>query len=180
MAIPKRTIAATDQTEFQSYCRRVAPKQSDTSDQPMDGSASNLEEISIYRRLWGSAIVLPFGLIKVINHFSHRRIEAWQPELLRDQNSMKLMSNGWAIGNPNSCQFFDWRDIHAFYHNKSCFGFRTFNDLVQVIPKRIFETPEEAETLFNTAISFRREHLRSFEDKPVGREAGNPYQPPFS
>ena len=93
---------------------------------------------------------------------------------------MKLMSNGWAIGNPNSYQFFDWRDIHAFYHNKSCFGFRTFNDLVQVILKRIPETPEEAETLLNTAISFRREHLRSFEDKPVGREAGNPYQPPFS
>ena len=127
-----------------------------------------------------AAIILPFILIKLVNAIYRARVKKSQPKVPRDQNSMRLLENGWAIGNPKSCQFFDWRDVHSFYQNKFCFGFRTFNDLVQVIPKRIFSDTQQAETFLNRAISFRREHLRSFEEKTVGIETGNPYQPPTS
>jgi len=97
-----------------------------------------------------------------------------------DPLSMQLMPEGWAIGSPKSCQFFDWRDVTAFYQNNFSFGFHTFNDLVQIIPKRIFADQVESERFLDQAISLRREHLRLFAEVAVAVETGNPYQTPTS
>jgi len=75
---------------------------------------------------------------------------------------------------------FDWRDVEAFYQNKFCFGFHTVNDLVQIIPRRIFSTTEESEKFIERAVGLRREHLRSFAPTEVAVETGNPYQAPSS
>ena len=91
---------------------------------------------------------------------------------------MCLMNAGWAIGGSNNAIFYDWRDIDDFYQNKYCFGFRTVNDLIQIIPKRIFGSPAAAQSFLNQAIEMRREHRRKFEDNQVAVETGNPYQPP--
>ncbi len=126
------------------------------------------------------AILLPFRLMKWLNHWFASKQKRNAVRIPTDPISMQLMSNGWAIGNQKSCQFFDWRDVEAFYQNKFCFGFHTFNDLVQIIPRRIFSQQDESEQFINQAISLRREHLRSYADTAVGVETGNPYQAPIS
>ena len=126
------------------------------------------------------AIILPFKLMRWLNRWLRARQKRNHARVPTDPISMQLMPGGWAIGNPKSCQFFDWRDIESFYQNQFCFGFHTFNDLVQIIPKRIFSTPDESEQFLNRAVSLRREHLRSFAPTAVAVETGNPYQAPIS
>lgn len=126
------------------------------------------------------AIVSPFLLMKWLNRWIRSKQKQNTAHVPTDPLSMQLMPEGWAIGSPKSCQFFDWRDVKAFYQNNFCFGFHTFNDLVQIIPKRIFADQEESERFLDQAISLRREHLRRFAEVAVAVETGNPYQTPTS
>ena len=126
------------------------------------------------------AIVSPFLLMKGLNRWIRSKQKQNTARVPTEPIVMQLMPNGWAIGNPKSCQFFDWRDVQAFYQNKFCFGFHTFNDLVQIIPKRVFAGQEESERFLDQAISLRREYLRGFAETAVAVETGNPYQAPTS
>ena len=126
------------------------------------------------------AIAMPFLLMKGLNRWIRSRQKQNTARVPTEPIKMQLMPNGWAIGNPKSCQFFDWRDVQAFYQNKFCFGFHTFNDLVQIIPKRVFAGQEESERFLDQAIGLRREYLRGFAETTVAVETGNPYQAPTS
>lgn len=127
------------------------------------------------------AIILPFKLMKWLNLWFRARQKKRAPVRVPNQPiSMRLMPSGWAIGNPQGCQFFDWRDVEAFYQNRFCLGFHTSNDLVQVIPRRIFSTQDASQQFLDRAVSLRREHLRSFAPTAVAVETGNPYQAPTS
>jgi hypothetical protein len=124
------------------------------------------------------AIVLPFFLIRILNSWFRSRAKKQSNSVPREENQMRLTSSGWAIGSPRSALFYDWRDVDAFYENKFCIGFKTFNDLVQIIPKRIFADADAAQAFLKQAIGLRHEYRRSFEEPLVAVETGNPYQPP--
>ena len=125
-----------------------------------------------------AAIALPFFLIRLLNAWFRSRSKKQTNSVPREQNLMRLMPNGWAIGSPHSVLFYDWRDIDAFYQNRFCIGFKTFNDLIQIIPKRIFADANAAQSFLNQAIALRREYQRGFEEPVMAVESGNPYQPP--
>jgi len=125
-----------------------------------------------------SAIVLPFIFIRALNAWFRSRAKKQSNSVPREENRMRLMSSGWAIGSPKSAIFYDWRDIDCFYQNSFCLGFKTYNDLIQIIPKRIFADPTGAQAFLDQAINLRRVHQRKFEEPLVAVETGNPYQPP--
>lgn len=125
------------------------------------------------------ALVVPFFLIKLILKVVRSRLAKSLPEVPRELNSTQLTSSGWAIGNEKSCQFIDWRDVTEFLQNRFCFAFRTLDEMMLIIPRRIFADESVAEAFISQAVDYRREHLRSFQDGVVvAVETGNPYQAP--
>ena len=147
----------------------------------VNGQFPRLEQWTVWQYVYlVLAIILPFKLMRWLNRWFRSQRKSEAARVPTEPISMQLMSSGWAIGNSKSCQFFDWRDVESFYQNKFCFGFHTFNDLVQIVPKRIFSTQEQSEQFLNRAINLRREHLRSFAPTAVAVETGNPYQAPAS
>lgn len=126
----------------------------------------------------GVAVVLPFFLIRGLNTFLRAAAKKSSGAVPTELNHMRLMQNGWAIGSPRGALFYDWRDIEAIYQNKACIGLKTMNDLVQIIPKRIFESPDAAQRFLDQIIDLRRQQNRAIEEPIMATETGNPYQPP--
>ena len=124
------------------------------------------------------ALLLPFLLLfaftKIVRGRSARRL----PQVPLDENRLVLLKQGFGIGTPNNATFYDWRDIDSFYENSSCYGFKSFNELIHVIPKRIFADQIKSSEFLNQAISLHREYRRTFESSVSAVETGNPYQPP--
>jgi hypothetical protein len=126
----------------------------------------------------GGTLILPFVLLLGFSRIIRARTARRLPQVPRDENSLVLIKQGFAVGTPGNLTFYDWRDIDAFYENGSCYGFKSFNDLIQVIPKRIFADARESAAFLNQAINLHREYRRSFEVPAAVVETGNPYQPP--
>ncbi len=125
-----------------------------------------------------SSLILPFVLLIGFSKSIRWRAAKRPPKVPREENCLVLLKQGFAVGNPGNVAFYEWRDIDAFYANSSCFGFKSFNGLIQVIPKRIFADETESTAFFNRAIQLHREHRRSFEEPVTAVETANPYQPP--
>lgn len=123
-------------------------------------------------------IVLPFVLLILTSKWVRSRAAKNSPQTPPDEHDLVLLKSGFAIGTHKSVSFYDWRDVDAFYTNGSCYGFKTFNELIQVIPKRIFADSPAAESFFKQAIGLHREYRRSIEPSTTTIETGNPYQPP--
>lgn len=126
----------------------------------------------------GGTLILPFVLLLGFSRIVRARTARKLPQVPRDENNLALLKQGFAVGSPGNVTFYDWRDIDAFYENGSCYGFKSFNDLIQVIPKRIFADAVESAAFLNQAINLHREYRRSFEVPATVVETGNPYQPP--
>lgn len=124
------------------------------------------------------ATALPFLIFRRLNRWLRSLIDHDSLRIPNDELLMQLQTNGWAIGYPASCQFFDWRDIQAFYQNSFCLGFYTSGDNILLIPKRIFADPDEAEGFLQQAINLRREYNNTFEPDGTVVETDNPYQSP--
>lgn len=125
-----------------------------------------------------SALVLPFVLLLGFSKYIRIRSAKRLPQVPHDENRLCLLKQGFAIGTPNNVTFYDWRDIDAFYENGSCYGFKSFNELIQIIPKRLFADNVDSTGFLNQAISLHREYRRTFELTATAIETGNPYQPP--
>lgn len=123
-------------------------------------------------------IVLPFALLMLASRIARRRAARKSPSPPADEQQLVVLKNGFAVGTANNVSFFDWRDVDAFYKNNSCFGFKTFNDLIQIIPMRIFADRSAADQFLKQTIGLHREFGRSFEASSPAVETGNPYQPP--
>lgn len=144
-----------------------------------EGSASLRWTPTQFFLLFG-ALLLPFGLLIIAN----RLLRIWSakrlPQVPLDENRMALQPDGFAIGTFKNVTFYDWRDIDGFYENQTCYGFKSFNDLIHVIPKRIFSDNAESVAFFQQAVALRRQHQRKFETGTTAIESGNPYQSPVN
>ena len=125
------------------------------------------------------ALVLPFLIYCLGNRWLHsRRSRTWTKMLDDAEISTQIQPDGWAIGQPLSCQFFDWRDIIAFHQNNEYFGFHTLDHLLLLVPKKIFSDADEADDFIYQAIALRHEHIQKFPTNVTVVETGNPFQPP--
>ncbi|MFK7770208.1 MAG: YcxB family protein [Mariniblastus sp.] len=135
--------------------------------------------------LLGMAIMLPFGILRMIGRTMQNVFKKANPVVPPDEFELRLLSNGWAMGTPQYAFRYDWRDVKSLYENSYCVGFRTVNDLIQVVPKRIFDEGGALEFM-QTAIGLQSEFKKTVEresgnankDMIVGTETGNPFQAP--
>jgi len=125
------------------------------------------------------AFVLPFLIYRLARRWlNSRRNRTWTKTVDDAELSTQIQPDGWAIGQPLSCQFFDWRDIKAFHQNNEYFGFHTLDDLLLLVPKKIFSDADEADDFIYHAIALHHEHIQKFPTNVTVVETGNPFQPP--
>lgn len=133
------------------------------------------------------AIALPFFLILFAGRSLRKMFEKSNPVIPPNEFQLRLLPSGWAMGTPDYAFHYDWRDVECIYENSFCVGFKTNNDLIQVIPKRIF-SEGAAQKFMRTATALKLEYLKKIErESPeaqsaaiLGAETGNPFQPPMS
>jgi hypothetical protein len=99
-------------------------------------------------------------------------------EIPVDKNKLLLLSEGFCVGNKDSITVYDWRDVETIFWNRSCYAFKTLNNLLVFFPKRIFRDENHQRKFVERAANLMREHQRNFETPVVGAETGNPYQAP--
>lgn len=124
---------------------------------------------------WLLPLALMLTYIKLVQLRSRRRAQVPQ-----DICKLRLTQSGWAIGNEDGVVLFDWRDVLDIYDSLHFYGFKTINQLLHLIPKRIF--PDElANTRFlSQALELHRQAKRQQEVVvATAVETGNPYQAPL-
>jgi hypothetical protein len=126
-----------------------------------------------------SGWLLPILLVLVIVKSARSIASQRQGKVPPERVQLCLLSDGWAIGNPHAVTFYHWNDVTEFYESESFFGFRTINQLINLIPKRIFETEEIRQNFILEAMKLHRESAHRSKVMTTDiRETGNPYQPP--
>ncbi len=122
----------------------------------------------------GLPFVLLIGVMRLIRARSLKQL----PQLPREKSHLALTKTGFSFGAANNVCFTDWRDVSSFLKNKSCFGFKIPIELIQIVPKRIFESDIEAQRFIEHAMRLNREYRRSFVETKIAIESGNPFQAP--
>ena len=124
--------------------------------------------------------VLPLVLLMIgfwiIRKSNVKRIPQTPNELSR----LVLTKTGFAVGSPQSVTFTDWRDVETFHENIACFGFKMPNELIQIVPKRIFADEVESKKFIDLAMILHREYRQTFVVTATAVETGNPFQAPNS
>ena len=102
------------------------------------------------------------------------------PQTPDELSKFALTKTGFATGTSQSVTFTDWRDVESFHENDSCWGFKMPNELIQIVPKRIFADEIDSKKFIDLAMMLHREHRQTFAVTVVGVETGNPFQAPNS
>ncbi len=123
--------------------------------------------------------VLPVLLLWIYAKVTRWRNVRCAGEIPKEQCESRLTTAGWAVGNPDAVTLFHWHDIQAIFDSDYFFGFKTINQLLHILPKRIFTEPGEAEKFLSQAVDLKQRAERDSE-VPVATvvESGNPYQSP--
>jgi hypothetical protein len=125
---------------------------------------------------WASPIVLLLGYVKLRSLFRHQRTG----EIPLELSELRLTETGWAIGNPAGVVLFDWRDVDGIYESPEFYGFKTVNQLLNLIPRRIFADQGVANRFLAEALELhRRSKMESEISLATVVETGNPYQAPL-
>ncbi len=123
--------------------------------------------------------ILPVVIVWAYTKFARRIRSAKPGEVPKEQCESRLTQTGWAVGNPEAVTLFDWNDIHGLFESPDFIGFKTVNQLLHLIPKRIFQNPGEAEKFVAQAMELKHQSRREQQvPTAVVVETGNPYQPP--
>jgi len=123
-------------------------------------------------------VLLPFVFLFSAMRFIRARDLQRLPKVPKETLSLILARTGFAFGGVDNVSFNDWQDVDSFMQNSACYGFKIPNQLIQIIPKRIFADEAESERFINHAMALHQEHLRSFVVTAVAVESDNPYQAP--
>ncbi len=124
--------------------------------------------------------VLPLFLVLIYSRvallFRRRSSDSMVPP---DECQLRLTAKGWSIGDRRGVLLSDWRDVGGIFHSPDFFGFKTINQQLNLIPRRIFGDPAIANRFLAQAMDL---HWRSKNDDNVPLatvvESGNPYQTP--
>lgn len=127
---------------------------------------------------FAGAMIAPLFTFKLWFWVLRKQAAAKHTEVPRDEYLLLLAREGWAVGTPQNVSFFDWRDVTIIFQNEACFGIQVNHGLVQIIPKRIFQSPSEQNSFIEAALHLRREHLQKFAKASSAVETGNPFQAP--
>jgi hypothetical protein len=128
---------------------------------------------------------LPIGWLLIWRKFSWlfrtRRIRQSVPDVM---STLTLTPTGWVIANPANGTFGHWKDLQCILQSKNFIGMRMINQLVYLIPKRIFSSSEEVENFLEKSLELQRIQFAEMsgfggpaEPGPV-LETRNPYQSP--
>lgn len=122
------------------------------------------------------------------------------PRIPREENVVRILTDGWAVGDENAVSFSRWSKSTEFFLSQTFVGIRSESQIVQLIPVRAFfssdaqkgprskqQRREDATAVFNflqNAINAWREQILEDERETatdpatVQAETGNPYQAP--
>lgn len=127
-----------------------------------------------------AAWILPFLLLLAFVKLLPRRRRQREGEIPTDICELRLTTTGWAVGNRDGVVLFDWQDVSGIYSSPDFYGFKTVNQLINVIPRRIFSDQVEANRFLAQALDLQtRSKTRSEIPMAIAVESGNPYQSPM-
>ena len=125
--------------------------------------------------------ILPFLLVLIYSKTAYRFRRRSSTNLVpTDECELRLTATGWAIGDRHGVLLSDWRDVGGIFHSPDFFGFKTINQQLNLIPRRIFSDPVEANRFLAQAMDLQW-RSKNDDNVPVATvvESGNPYQTPF-
>jgi hypothetical protein len=143
------------------------------------GSLSFLQTVGVW--------LLPLGIVWLWSKFRLRlRVRSIKQRPPSDESILILDPQGWVIANPNGGTLGSWHDLTHIVHSQHFFGLKMINQLVYLIPKWIFDSPEGAQRFLQQIIDYchRSAHLPAApQDPPQVNpveiiETRNPYQSP--
>ena len=142
---------------------------------------ASLQTVLPNRALLAVGWVLPVALVFIIGKF-WRVVAARKTGVPDDEIAVRLTPNGWISGSPDGALHYDWRDVESIHDSPHFFGFKTINQLMSVIPKRIFEDSNAARSFLASAVEMqkRSQYEKTHSNVPTATivETGNPYQSP--
>lgn len=124
---------------------------------------------------WLLPLALMLTYIKLVRLRSRRRAP-----VPKDTCKLRLTQSGWASGSEDGVVLFDWRDVLDVYESSDFYGFKTINQMLHLIPKRIFPDDVSKTRFLSQSLELHRQAKRQQEvvvATPV--ETGNPYQAPL-
>ena len=124
--------------------------------------------------------VLPFFMVLIYSRVALLlRRRSSDSKVPPDECELRLTATGWSIGDRQGVLLSDWRDVGGIFHSPDFFGFKTINQQLNLIPRRIFADQAIANRFLAEAMDL---HWRSKNDDNVPLaavvESGNPYQTP--
>ncbi len=124
--------------------------------------------------------VLPFFLVLIYSRAALLlRRRSSNSKVPTDECELRLTATGWSVGDRQGVLLSDWRDVGGIFHSPDFFGFKTINQQLNLIPRRIFADQAIANRFIAEAMDL---HWRSKNDDNVPLaavvESGNPYQTP--
>ena len=124
-----------------------------------------------------AAFILPFIMLTIVLKISKRFRSTKEHRIPKEKSMFALRADGWLVGNHLSMTFHDWRDIVDLYESSTCYGFKTKQNLLVFLPKRIFANESAQQDFINQASELHR-RSQSQNAQVSAVESDNPYQTP--
>jgi len=96
------------------------------------------------------------------------------------ENEIRLVEDGWLLGNHSSMSFREWQGVTGIFENDGSVGFSYTLGATELLPKRIFDSPESMAQFLNKAIAWRTDSQPKQGNFAQAVESDNPFQSPAS